>query len=297
MKEFFQSILLRIQNKSRTLNQTELFVEKPWVLVDESTSELLEYEFFRDGRLLVSRGGNAAWGKWELTPSPQRLILEYGDNLLLLQTIFVDDAVMLVQKSGSSNSALAFVNQQKIPDLLYTEYLEHLAELEEVDNKKTKLVQEPPKKIIKTEATQIEEAHEIRYTNTFDQHGKLISGYVWSGIDQNLYHKYEGGERLNESWFSIDLNTFSGYQVLFLSPNKELITNGAELIEFDYGRSFPADLKKTCVVTIHGSIFVDFDAKYKVTKTTLVKNKFKWADAVPYGLLIIGFLLYFYLDR
>lgn len=131
MKEFFQAILPRIQNKSRTLNQTELFVEKPWVLVDEGSSELLEYEFFRDGRLLVSRGGDAAWGKWELVPSSQRLILEYGEKLLLLQTKFVDDAVMLVQKSGSFDSTLAFVNQKKIPDLLYKIYLENLAELQE----------------------------------------------------------------------------------------------------------------------------------------------------------------------
>src|SRR5690606_15189799 len=97
------------------------------ITIEEGSSEWLEYEFFRDGRLLVSKGGEATWGKWELTPSSQRLVMEYKSRILLIQAEFVDDTLMVVKKSGSGEPSMVFVNQQKLPDLGFEQYLEKLA--------------------------------------------------------------------------------------------------------------------------------------------------------------------------
>ncbi len=101
----------------------ELFVEKPWAMFEEGTNELLEFEFFRDGRLLVSRGGVGEWGKWELTPSNNNLVLDYNMSVSRLQSAFLDDRVMLLQKSGSQDPPIAFIDQRKLPELNLYLYL------------------------------------------------------------------------------------------------------------------------------------------------------------------------------
>jgi hypothetical protein len=285
MKDFFQSILPRIQNQSKKLNQIELFVEKPWVLVDETTTELLEYEFFRDGRLLVSRGGNAAWGKWELAPSSQRLILEYGEKLLLLNTAFMDDAIMIVQKSGAFESTLVFVNQKKIPDLLYKAYLENLAEVEKFEKAIAQHLQKPAKKTEdfsrKQEEdlpTAIQEAYEISYPNIFNQDGDVLSGFVWSETHPNLYYKYEQGGKLDEKWYSLSIKTLSGKELLFLTPILGDLVLKAQLISIDRNYEFDKYNRNEAVETWRGVETVSIDENNKVTKTTMGYNRSSWKE-------------------
>jgi hypothetical protein len=131
MKEFISNILPRIQKFSAKLDQKENFIEKPWVLLEEGKNEMLEMEFFRDGKLIVSHGGDATWGTWQLTPSNQRLILDYSSKTLMLQTAFINDAILIAKKSGSTQPTLFFVNQEKIPDLNVEAYLDEISKKEE----------------------------------------------------------------------------------------------------------------------------------------------------------------------
>lgn len=126
MIEYIKQVLPRIQNASKNLDHMEVFVEKPWVMLKDGSEEHLEYEFYRDGRLLVSNGGEVTWGTWELTPSSQKLILTYGGKSLLIRHAFIDDALMIIKLSGNPNPSMVFVNSQKIPDLNYQLYLEEM---------------------------------------------------------------------------------------------------------------------------------------------------------------------------
>lgn len=99
--------------------------------MEEGSNELLEYEFYRDGRLLVSKGGDVSWGNWELTPSSQRLLLTYSDKTLMMHNAFINEALMVLKRSGTTNPSVVFVNQKVIEDLNYRRYLDELNQKKE----------------------------------------------------------------------------------------------------------------------------------------------------------------------
>ncbi|ERM80554.1 hypothetical protein P872_12335 [Rhodonellum psychrophilum GCM71 = DSM 17998] len=242
MKEFFQSILPRIQNKGEKLKHIELFVEKPWVLIDEATDELLEYEFFRDGRLLVSRGGNAAWGRWEQTPS-SRLILEYGDKLLLLHTTFVDEAVMLVTKSGSTEPTMALVNQKKIPDLLYKAYLANIADLQgEIEKEEPE-----PQKNPSTSSQKIDPP----------QQGEVF-GAEAEGIPVKVNR------------YNIKEKSDTGDDLIFLTAIPDVIHEGAQLMSINNKEALP-EAKQITIKNFSGSFLIEIDSDCTVGSVTYLE--------------------------
>ncbi|ERM80555.1 hypothetical protein P872_12340 [Rhodonellum psychrophilum GCM71 = DSM 17998] len=125
MIKHIKNLLPRIRNHSKKLDHIEIFVEKPWVLIQEPLiSPLFEYEFYRDNKTLISVGGNVSWGTWSLTPSSQRLILKNFEVELLLETVFIDKSVMILKKSGTSDDFYVFMNRIEVPNLNFQEYFD-----------------------------------------------------------------------------------------------------------------------------------------------------------------------------
>jgi hypothetical protein len=112
---------------SKRFDKKSNYIGKSWVLVDENRRPLMELEFFKDDRLLSIISGNAMWGKWEVSPNTNRLILEYGDHVEVCEVAFLDSAVMLTQKSDFRPINI-FINKTELPSFQYEYYLSQLAD-------------------------------------------------------------------------------------------------------------------------------------------------------------------------
>lgn len=128
MLQYIKNIVPRIQQHSKQLDKTEIFVEKSWIYVDESDNNH-EYMFMRDKRLIMSLNGSVTSGTWELLPNGKMLINRVKDEVLL-QNMFFDDALMVLQKSGSNDDPFTLVNVDRIPDLDAVRYLNQVEERE-----------------------------------------------------------------------------------------------------------------------------------------------------------------------
>ncbi|EPA00004.1 hypothetical protein A33Q_0172 [Indibacter alkaliphilus LW1] len=296
MIDYLQAILPRIQNKSKKLDQIEMFVEKPWVLIDNASNEQLEYEFFRDGRLLVSRGGNAAWGKWELAPSSHRLILEYGDKLLLLQTSFLDEAVMIVQKSGMPNSTLVFVNQKKIPDLMFKNYLDKLIQLEDLvkSNSKRKSLTDAETYGDSARSRQIAEVKREKEYKVYSSFISLnsngdVSGFVWSGKEKELYLRFENGKPTDEPWYVVDEKNKNGDTFSFLTPHKGVILDKSHLIKVNEDTEYEWIPRKETLKTFNGDLSLKIDPNGTVSKVKTYQSEIFIFIVLLIMVLIIAF--------
>ncbi|MBA4299629.1 MAG: hypothetical protein C0433_05900 [Cyclobacterium sp.] len=127
MSSVFDNILPKISKLSKRFDKKESYTGKSWVLIDDSHRALMELEYFKDGRLLLILNGNATWGKWEVSPNTNRLILDFGHKISVYEVSFVDQALMLARKSGTRTIEV-FVNKKELPSLLYQFYLDSLVQ-------------------------------------------------------------------------------------------------------------------------------------------------------------------------
>jgi len=122
MMSYIKNIIPRIKEFSKSLDKAEVFVNKNWVFIDEQDNNH-EYLFHRDSRLIMTLNGKVSIGSWELLPHGKLLIDRVADKVLL-ENMFIDDALMILKKSGSEEDAFVLINQHAIPDLDALKYLE-----------------------------------------------------------------------------------------------------------------------------------------------------------------------------
>lgn len=123
MIDYIKNIIPRIQQYSQGLNKEEIFVSKtePWIYVDENGNHH-QYIFMRDKRLIMSYNGVVKTGNWERLPTNQLLINRIDDEILL-DHIFVEEALLILKLSGSKDLPFILINTEKIPDLNIEKYL------------------------------------------------------------------------------------------------------------------------------------------------------------------------------
>lgn len=233
MKDFISNVLPRIQKFSEKLDKKEILIGKPWVLIEEVNHDTTEVEFFRDGRLIVSYGGEAIWGTWQITPSNQRLILDYNAKTLMLHAAFINDAVLVAKKSGSKNSMLFFVNQLIIPDLNVQNYLENISKKSNKFLRSNQVLQ--PKK------RQVVEKFNISFPlNEYDEKGNLVNGFIWSGKNVNEYLKFSNGEEGISKYFLVKRSFLDGSNIVFVADRYDfkqlLLINGKNEFLGDSGK-------------------------------------------------------------
>lgn len=141
MVEYISNILPRIQQYSKSLDHNENYVGKPWVFI-EGEHNIHEYEFCRDGRLIMSLNGQVQFGRWEYRPATNRLLIERQNDAILFQNAFIDDGLMILKKNNFDDSAFILVNSSVVPDLDYVTYLRNYIVVREKpvtsDNQKEK---------------------------------------------------------------------------------------------------------------------------------------------------------------
>lgn len=133
MIQAIKNIIPRLVKFSKQIDKMENFVDKTWIYIDHVGNNH-EYYFMRDYRLIMSLNGTAITGKWELLPDGKLLIDRVTDKIIL-KNQFIDDALMILQKSSSEDDPFILVDEKKIPDLDVLRYLHELEE-EKIPNEK-----------------------------------------------------------------------------------------------------------------------------------------------------------------
>jgi hypothetical protein len=124
MQQYLYNLIKRLKKYSKALDKIEVFAEKPWVYIDKNNNHH-EYLFMYDKRLIMSLNGVVKIGKWELLPNDKLLIDRVSDQVML-ENKFIDDALMVLHKSGTDEFPFTLINENKIPDLDAVKYLESL---------------------------------------------------------------------------------------------------------------------------------------------------------------------------
>lgn len=125
MKIYIQDIVNRLAQFSEKLDNTTLFIEKPWVLID-SNSDYHKYIFKRNGELVMSLNGQVQVGKWEYLSAAKSILIDRIKDKVLLNQSFFDSAVMVLKIDGSNNQLFVLANETIIPDLDVKKYLQSL---------------------------------------------------------------------------------------------------------------------------------------------------------------------------
>ena len=126
MKNAIKNLIQRLIQYSKQLDKVENFVDKSWLYLD-SNGDNHEYIFMRDHRLIMSVNGTAVIGKWELLPN-EKLLIDRVSDKIMLKNQFIDDALMILQKSDSDDEPFVLVDEQIIKDHDVLKYLKNIEE-------------------------------------------------------------------------------------------------------------------------------------------------------------------------
>lgn len=126
MNQYIQNLIPRLRQFSENLDRNEIYVDAPWVLIDEEFNKH-KYIFKRNGELVMSLNGQATIGRWEYLPAARSLLIERRkDDAILLNQNFIDPAVMILKKDGAMENYFILANEILMPDLNVDEYLKRL---------------------------------------------------------------------------------------------------------------------------------------------------------------------------
>lgn len=126
MKEHLKSLIKKLSHLSEKLDNTALFTDKKWVLIDNENNQQTHI-FKQNGDLIMSKNGKAYVGKWQYLPEAKSILIISDRESLLLNQAFIDSAVMILKYDGAkSNSYFTLADQNQIPDLNVVNYLKLL---------------------------------------------------------------------------------------------------------------------------------------------------------------------------
>lgn len=125
MKVFLQNTVRSLKNFSKSLEKKSILVDKPWALID-SDLEIQKLIFKKNNELILSKDGQVKIGKWDYFPEAKSLLIDRGDDKILCNEAFIDDAVLVLKMDGTSNNYFVLANENIIPDLDAYAYLKKL---------------------------------------------------------------------------------------------------------------------------------------------------------------------------
>lgn len=122
MNSIIRNLIPRLKEFSLSLNEGSLIADRPWILIEHNRMEKLIFR--SNGEVLILNKGSVKIGKWEYIPALKSLLIDRLYDKLLLKCVFLDPSVMIFDNnSGASDNLLIFINEDKIPDLNYEDYL------------------------------------------------------------------------------------------------------------------------------------------------------------------------------
>jgi hypothetical protein len=74
MIDYIKNLLTRLQQYSSSLDQKEVFIDQPWILINDS-GERHNYIFERNGNLIFSINGKVTNGSWRYIVASKALLI------------------------------------------------------------------------------------------------------------------------------------------------------------------------------------------------------------------------------
>jgi hypothetical protein len=204
MLEYIRNIIPRIQQFSAQLSKEEVFVDKPWVLIDHK-GNTHEYIFLRNHDLILSVNGKVIKGSWQLLPTGKLLIDRVTDKIMLQQA-FIYDGILLLKMSGSDDLPFILLNESIVPDKDPERYLQKVeAKLLDYD------IYETTEGIILNNTNSDTEEYNIdsilKYKN-----GKLVTGQIKSISKENYYCEVVNGV-IKDFFYLVGYDTVYGIKI------------------------------------------------------------------------------------
>lgn len=122
MLNYLKSILPRIQQHSKALDDVATFADKEWAFMDDDGHKV-SYIFRRNNELLVTKHGEVITGKWEYLAFKQSLLIEHEGRKRMYNQGFINDTIMLLRKDGT-DELFPLGNVQLLPGLEVERYIE-----------------------------------------------------------------------------------------------------------------------------------------------------------------------------
>lgn len=218
MIDYIATLLPRIQQFSKGLNDTAIFADVPWAFIDED-GDKVTYIFRRNNELLVSKKGDVTTGHWEYLPVMQSLLIEHAGRKRMYNQGFVDNVVMALRKDGTEELFL-LANQQALPDLSAVGYLERKANTPQpltVSGTKSSAVKvelKNPTRLITIETPE--------YANMYTENNRVFDSLTNLPLEDGTYTTISGfkieieNSRIKRA-YADDANSLVGVVLLVLS--------------------------------------------------------------------------------
>jgi hypothetical protein len=133
MEHYIKNIIPNIKQYGMLLSQKQYFINKTWLLVNES-SDLIQYTFKKKGELIISTNGDVIKGKWELL-SETKILIETQNASIQLENIFFDKNIIVLLKPSLIEELFILINESVITD--------PLRYLDELNNKNGTTINQP----------------------------------------------------------------------------------------------------------------------------------------------------------
>lgn len=124
MKEYILSLLPRLSQFSKGLNNSAILVDQPWIFLNEQGQQT-KFVFRPNQELLVSINGAVQKGRWEYLTAMDALLIEHGNQTQLFSQAFIDKGILVLNKDNTSE-LFVLINSNVIPDLDFVKYLDDL---------------------------------------------------------------------------------------------------------------------------------------------------------------------------
>lgn len=122
MIDYLNNLITRLKQKSSSIDKIEAFIEKPWILINE-TGNYEKYLFRRNNDLIISRNGSVIKAKWEYLSFDKSILIDFDSYSILLSQGLIINGVMILIMEGT-NKFFPFINPEIVPDLDLIKYLQ-----------------------------------------------------------------------------------------------------------------------------------------------------------------------------
>ena len=121
MNDIIKGFIKSLSNSTLSLKKKGILIDKPWILIEKADTP--KYIFRKDESLMKSIKGEVSDGKWEYFPEAKSLLITVVEEKILLNELYIDDNILVMQKDGVEFEPYTFVNEKTIPDLNALHYL------------------------------------------------------------------------------------------------------------------------------------------------------------------------------
>lgn len=125
MDIYIKNLLPRLKEYGQRLNKIESFVDKTWVLYNESIG-FQTFRFKRNRRLIITTNGMIDECRWEYHPPDGLQINPSGRQGTMYRHAFFLESLFIMQVEGNSEEKALFYNESAIPDGNVFNYLKNI---------------------------------------------------------------------------------------------------------------------------------------------------------------------------